>query len=347
MNEHHTFFLSHASEDKSYALKLKRHLEVQGYTLWFDIQNISWGDDLTERIDTGLTNSFYGIVVLSPHYLAPHKTWTIHEFNRLMKNHKIFIILHNIELQYIQTKYPRLHEVITRVLVIDSSSDFSEISRQLQRILEEMVGKKFYRLFKHLSAQEWPSADIETYNLIREERLLNFSNEDLMKLSSLWSICSSNRYGFKIQQKIYQEAQSYRSFCKTVEWDCRYWTDILDDNFNRKHFRDGHFPMLVYFRDELNCPVHGDAVLKPADFARIKQKDVVKPQLFAWLISMVICIPLVPLFHVYLVVSFGISLVLSLVVGLALPVWWKYQRTYILRELFTKHDFQKTRDKDA
>lgn len=350
MNEHHTFFLSHASENKAYARELKKRLENLDYTVWFDQDKILLSNDLEEVINKGITHSMYGIVVLSHDYLDRRKKWTAREFEQLIENHDIYIILYNIKLDDIKRKYRDIYEVIENKLVATNAKDFDYILEGLKEILEKRIEKDFFNLYKYLSEREWKAADIETYNLIRKKRLLNFPDEDLMKLSSLWCICSNNLYGFKIQQQIYQREKSgnnylisYHSFRDTVEWGWRHWTDIFDDNFHTGYVPQGHLPRLVYFRDELNCPVHGDAPLKPADFEFIKRKDSARPQLFAWLISLVICSPLAVIFFpAYLVVSFCMSLVLFFVVAFTLPAWWERQRAYILHELFTKHDFQKT-----
>jgi len=189
MNEHHTFFLSHASEDKKYAHDLKQNIENQGYAVWFDQNKIRLSDNLREIIDLGLSHSLYGIVVLSHAYLAPHKTWTDYEFKHLIENHKIYIILHDMTLDALKKNHSKIYKVIETVLVTEDSRSFKNILEQLQGIIEERVGKKFFPLYKHLSAKNWQDADIETYNLIRKTRLLNFPNEDLIKLNSLWCIC--------------------------------------------------------------------------------------------------------------------------------------------------------------
>lgn len=348
MNEHHTFFLSHASENKAYVRELKKRLENLDYTVWFDQDKILLSNDLEEVINKGITHSMYGIVVLSPDYLDRRKTWTAREFEQLIENHDIYIILYHIKLDEIKRKHRDIYEVIENKLVATNAKDFDYILEGLQEILKKRIEKEFLDLYKYLSERNWRAADIETYNLIPRKRLLNCPNEYLMKLSSLWCICSSNRYGFKIQQEIYQKKQSgnkylnsYHSFRESVKWGWRHWTDILDDNFHTGYVPEGHLPRLVYFRDELM--VHGDADLKPTDFDYIKRKDGVRPQLWALLISMVICSPLLLLFHVFLVASFCLSIVLFFVVAFALPARWKHRRAYILHKLFTKHDFQKTR----
>ena len=75
-------FISHASEDKPYVEPLVAKLEEAGITVWYDRLVLEWGDDLRSKIDTGLANCRYGIVILSKAFLGKKK-WTEHELNGL------------------------------------------------------------------------------------------------------------------------------------------------------------------------------------------------------------------------------------------------------------------------
>ena len=64
-------FISHASEDKaSFVDELVTELEKLGVRVWYDTSAISWGDSLRSSIDEGLRKSRFGIIVLSPAYIA-------------------------------------------------------------------------------------------------------------------------------------------------------------------------------------------------------------------------------------------------------------------------------------
>jgi len=75
-------FISHASEDKeSVALPLHNRLKAAGLRVWIDRFELKIGDSLREKIDEGLAGSRYGVVVLSPSFLA--KRWPAQELNGL------------------------------------------------------------------------------------------------------------------------------------------------------------------------------------------------------------------------------------------------------------------------
>jgi len=93
-------FMSHASPDKFYVRGLVKALRDGGVTVWFDEDNIDWGESVMKEIRKGLLNSRYGIVVLSEAYLAERK-WTEHEFQGLLARETldttvILPIWHNI-----------------------------------------------------------------------------------------------------------------------------------------------------------------------------------------------------------------------------------------------------------
>ena len=59
-------FISHASEDKErIADSLAQRLEQLGFSVWYDAFILRVGDSLTDKINEGLANSRYGIVILS------------------------------------------------------------------------------------------------------------------------------------------------------------------------------------------------------------------------------------------------------------------------------------------
>ena len=88
-------FLSHASEDKLYVDTLAEELENRGFSVWYDKNNVMWGDSVRSRIDNGLKLSKFAIVVLSENYFK--KYWTQYEldglFNKEIKGGKVILPL--------------------------------------------------------------------------------------------------------------------------------------------------------------------------------------------------------------------------------------------------------------
>ncbi|HYD48266.1 MAG TPA: toll/interleukin-1 receptor domain-containing protein [Terriglobales bacterium] len=79
----HDVFISHASEDKdAIARPLYDALTAKGVSVWFDEVTLELGDSLRRKIDEGLAHCRYGIVVLSPTFLA--KEWPQRELDGLV-----------------------------------------------------------------------------------------------------------------------------------------------------------------------------------------------------------------------------------------------------------------------
>lgn len=67
-------FISHASEDKEeVVLPLAELLMASGLKIWLDRGEIFLGDSLREKIDEGLAQSQFGIVILSHSFFS--KDW--------------------------------------------------------------------------------------------------------------------------------------------------------------------------------------------------------------------------------------------------------------------------------
>lgn len=79
-------FVSHAWEDKeSFVDEFVNELYKLGVKVWYDTSQIRWGDSMRERIDDGLRKSKFGIVILSPNYIADGKYWTKAELDGLFQ----------------------------------------------------------------------------------------------------------------------------------------------------------------------------------------------------------------------------------------------------------------------
>jgi TIR domain len=132
-------FISHASEDKSaIARPLADSLINAGLSVWLDEYEITLGDSLHRRIEDGLINSKFGIVILSKSFFQ--KDWTEKELSALVsretKAEKIILpIWHEIDIDYIKEhgallvdKYalksseglPKLTEAIMRAIGVAS-----------------------------------------------------------------------------------------------------------------------------------------------------------------------------------------------------------------------------------
>src|SRR5580704_412496 len=105
-------FICHASEDKKDFVDLFAHqLRDSGLPVWYDVFSLKVGDSLRRKIDEGLAQSRYGVVVLSKHFFA--KEWPQNELDGLMSREiagtKVILpIWHNITVEEVRRSSPIL-----------------------------------------------------------------------------------------------------------------------------------------------------------------------------------------------------------------------------------------------
>lgn len=78
----HDVFISYASEDGSFARSLAKELGKFGLSIWFDQFSLEVGDSLHTVIQRGVSDSRFGVVVLSGRFFA--KEWPVKELNSLL-----------------------------------------------------------------------------------------------------------------------------------------------------------------------------------------------------------------------------------------------------------------------
>ena len=111
-------FLSHASEDKDeVARPLALALQGHGLSVWYDEFELKIGDNLVEKLNAGIRDSRFGILVLSKRFFA--KQWTIHELNMLERlwvtdNRVLFPVWHQITIEEIWAYRAWLANIIGR-----------------------------------------------------------------------------------------------------------------------------------------------------------------------------------------------------------------------------------------
>ena len=109
----HDVFISHASEDKAtFARPLYEALAKRKVSAWFDQATLELGDSLRRKIDEGLAGCRFGVVILSPNFLA--KEWPQRELDALVARETaagekaILPVLHNLSIAELAKRSPLL-----------------------------------------------------------------------------------------------------------------------------------------------------------------------------------------------------------------------------------------------
>lgn len=117
-NRKYDVFISHATEDKDTIVRpLAIALSEGGLKVWYDEFELKIGDSLRRKIDLGLVNSRFGIVVLSRSFFG--KGWTNYELDglvtRAVSGEQILLpIWHEITKQEVINYSPSLADKVAR-----------------------------------------------------------------------------------------------------------------------------------------------------------------------------------------------------------------------------------------
>lgn len=130
------FFISHAHEDKDLVARPLAHALTRcGFNVWFDESTLKVGDSLLQSINRGLAESQFGILILSPAFLA--KAWTQNElaglWARELGGHKVLLpVWHHVDHLQLAARAPMLAD---RVAV--------STQKGLHVVAEELVRASF------------------------------------------------------------------------------------------------------------------------------------------------------------------------------------------------------------
>lgn len=130
INKTFDIFISHASEDKESVVRpLANALANRGLNVWFDEFELRIGDSLRRKIDQGLANSKFGIVVISRNFIR--KGWTNYELDGLITkaitNQQIILpIWHEITKQEVIDYSPSLADKVARSTAQDTIEEIAD-----------------------------------------------------------------------------------------------------------------------------------------------------------------------------------------------------------------------------
>lgn len=130
-------FISHASEDKDQIVRpLATALVERGLKVWYDEFELKIGDSLRRKIDKGLANSRFGIVVLSRDFIK--KGWTNYELDgivsKAVSGEQVMLpIWHQITKQEIVNYSPSLADKVARNT---SSYTIDEIANEIAELIQ-------------------------------------------------------------------------------------------------------------------------------------------------------------------------------------------------------------------
>lgn len=133
-------FVSYANEDKKFARRLAQELESSGLRVWFDETALEAGDSLRRSIDRGLSESRYGVVILSSHFFK--KEWPQRELDGLTqrddgKSKVIIPVWYKVSADDVRAFSPILADKLS---IYSSGSVNGVVAKILRAIEKDKVG---------------------------------------------------------------------------------------------------------------------------------------------------------------------------------------------------------------
>jgi hypothetical protein len=143
--------------------------------VWFDEFEIKVGDSITEKVEYGLVNSDYGILILSKYFLQ--KPWPKRERNALFQREideerNIFLpVRHKITQQAINSWFPLLSDICT----LDSQEGHVRIA---EKIVEKIKGTGYLkRILKPRQKGKKRSFTDSMFSLLRQGNVALFNKK--------------------------------------------------------------------------------------------------------------------------------------------------------------------------
>ena len=130
-------FICHATEDKDEIARPIAHaLTAKGLKVWFDEFTLTLGDSLSRKIDEGLANSRFGIVILSPSFFK--KEWPRNELDGLRAKEisygkTILPVWHRVDRDYVLRYSPMLADK----LAVSSSEGLERVVAEIQKAISK------------------------------------------------------------------------------------------------------------------------------------------------------------------------------------------------------------------
>jgi len=140
MNYTYDAFICHASEDKDkFVRELVKKLKEKGLNVWYDEFTIEVGDSLLKRIDEGLLQSKYGIVIFSKAFFD--KKWTEKELSGLSAleerdEKKVLPVWLDVDMNDVKQKYP----ILADLYAADASKGMESVVNELISVIKQENG---------------------------------------------------------------------------------------------------------------------------------------------------------------------------------------------------------------
>lgn len=165
------FFISHSSLDKEMIVdELVKGLEQKQFSVWYDKNNISYGDNINKEVQEGLKKCFTLVLVVTHNFFQ--SKWVYFESGQysMFQKSKIVPIIYDIATE----EYLQLLQILGNIKYINAKGkDLDSIIIGLEEALTKakqqneslLIKDGLYSLYKKLNSYENIQADIVCMNM--------------------------------------------------------------------------------------------------------------------------------------------------------------------------------------
>jgi len=161
-------FLSHASDDKETVVEpLAQALAKLGLSIWYDSMAMSPGATLTASIDEGLAHSTFGVLVITPRFLA--KRWPKYEADALLAREArgetmIQLLFHDVDYDDVKQWSPELAD---RLAILTRGRLPIAVAMDIARIARPDIFEQAHKRLAALLAEETSETQLVKLNELR------------------------------------------------------------------------------------------------------------------------------------------------------------------------------------
>lgn len=182
-------FISHAWEDKeAFVADLASALVDNNLLIWYDDFVLKVGDSLTRSINRGLSGSRFGIVVLSPDFIAKKEGWPGDElaglWNLLARDGRIIPIWHNVGRRDVWREFPLLVDRIAA----RSSDGMEAVVKHVMSVIRPRPAAESIAAIKQQRAIRRQDAFDRAYTLSERVRPLRLKMHSFPENYADWTI---------------------------------------------------------------------------------------------------------------------------------------------------------------
>ena len=182
-------FISHASENKgNFVEPMAKALQEGGLKVWYDRFELKMGDSLRDKIDQGLSNSKYGVVVLSKAFFS--KEWPQTELDALVTRQNnegkkvVLPIWHNVSAEEVRKFSP----ILASKLAARSADGINAVVGQILDVVKEDGAKpaSVFQVGQNYGLREQCLEVIRQNDIVAWRKLIVEKTRDIPQQFKAW-----------------------------------------------------------------------------------------------------------------------------------------------------------------